>query len=898
MFLPELRDRRKYMESKNIAVHVVSHSHWDREWYVPFEIYRNRLNVMMEKLFDELNDEKSKFEYFTLDGQTIIIEDYLERYPQNYDRLRNLVNSGKIDVGPWYVLPDEFLIQGETFVRNYLIGKSVLDKFGMKGSRVGYLPDMFGHTAYTPSLLKELGLSSAVLWRGPGKSCRKTEFIWESESGDRIPVVHLVNSYSNAANFGLNIDGLAEKMCREIGNMRNLTTGDNLLLMNGTDHEFPIFEIAGRFEEIGEITGTEVKHSNLGCYVDAVFGNVENLEIVRGELRDSTYEHVLKDVLSSRIYLKLLSFEAQQLFIKYVEPLSAICLMNMTRDAAYFINEIAAGWKLMLQSLTHDGICGCSTDRVQRKVEDRLADSVYLGSSLTGKYMRDLFPCEDEINPGDDFSIMVFNPDDRNINKKVETRIPCIDKKTYRLYDENGKEIKYDLSDEISSMNDLYETRWYKDVSTVSEFQSRTCPHKVVELYSQVIAFKAEIPFLGFAKFDLKKCKSTESDVENGATDTCRKFENDYIEFTLNDDATIDVKDKRNGIVYRNLNKIMDVADQGDEYNFSYMVKDNPFTLKAEMLGEVKVLRTVTGMEYSVDIVMPLPSEYDYSASKRSENEVQNMFTLKYVLYGSSPRIDVQLSINNKARDHKTYFEIGIPRRIDDVLKDSYYGFVRQPAFLYEYDESMAEENISRYAMETMSAFLYGGNGIVIASRGIHEFESCHKRNSTIGKYTLLRSVGMLSRKDLNTRKGEAGPCIPTPEAQCLCEIVHNYSIIPVYNSDETDIMNEVTDFLNKPVAICGKTKAGFGSTEKLNFYADRDLFLKSFKISENGDGINLRFVDVKNGKGNVLIKNDRIKKYTYTDMAEKELSEICGERSEKSFTIDRVGSIKLKLNN
>jgi alpha-mannosidase/mannosylglycerate hydrolase len=879
------------MEEKKITVHIVSHSHWDREWYVPFEIYRNRLNVLMENLFEAF-DKKNNFKHFTLDGQTIAIEDYLERYPQMAEKFQKLVADGTIEVGPWYILPDEFLIQGETFVRNYLVGQSVLKAYDMKSSQVGYLPDMFGHTAYTPTLLNGLGLNAAVLWRGPGKACRKTEFLWEGENGDSLPAVHLIDSYSNGANFGLYTEDLVEKICGEIEKIKHLRTCAHVLLMNGTDHEFPIVELADHFEAIGKRTGTVVTHSTIGDYVEAVTQNTGHLDRVCGELKDATYEHILKDVLSSRITLKLMSFEAQQLFLRYVEPLSVLCAIQIPEEAVTFNCEIHQGWKMILQSLTHDGIGGCSTDRVQRKVEDRFADAIYLGSSLTGKYLRKLFPAEEEIGNGDDYSIVVFNPDDKQSEKIVETRIPRLDG-SYRITDRDGNDVDYELMEELAGFHGLYETRWQTDISTISEFQSRICPHKVMEQYSQRIRFKAHIPSLGFAGFDVKRTEGNAFRFIRCDVEPSSGFENDFIRFTLNADGSFNLFDKRNGAFYENLNRIQDVADIGDEYNFAYAPDDQPIMVIPEMVKNISAQKTLEGAEYIVEIQMPLPIGYDRVNAQRSASKVCSTMTITYTVYNDSGRVDVQLNLMNQAKDHKTCFEITVPGHPDKVIKDSYYGFVRQTASFYDYDESMAEENLSRYALETLSAIVQDGKGLMVTTRGIHEFETAYAGEGTKAKYTLIRSVGMLSRGDLTTRKGEAGPRIKTPEAQCLCELIHQYSIMPLHEANDTVIMKSANDYLFKPVAICRKLSERSGIPKPFAFSAADPLFLKTLKLSEDGEGVTLRALNLSEKKARLKFDGQSFKKCIMTNMSEvfsKERSKI----ESGQVDIDRLDSIKL----
>src|SRR5581483_4169659 len=152
-----------------LDVHVVSHTHWDREWYHPFERFRQRLVALV----DDLVDNPPRIgESFLLDGQAIILEDYLAVRPERAAALRTLVRDGRLEAGPWYVLADELIPSGEAIVRNLLAGRRVLARFGTASPPVLYCPDSFGHPAALPSIAAGFGLPLIVLWRGYGGGTR------------------------------------------------------------------------------------------------------------------------------------------------------------------------------------------------------------------------------------------------------------------------------------------------------------------------------------------------------------------------------------------------------------------------------------------------------------------------------------------------------------------------------------------------------------------------------------------------------------------------------------------------------------------------------------------------------------------------------------------------------
>ena len=363
---------------QKLKVHVVTHTHWDREWYLPFEVFRKRLVRLVDQLIDEMS-KGDDFRYFMLDGQTVVLEDYLEIKPEMKDKLFDLIKSKRIGVGPWYILPDEFLITGEAFIRNYLVSQNLLKSFGISGMNIGYLPDMFGHSAFTPTVLKNLGLKSTVVWRGIGDASRKSEFIWESPNGDGILAINLLHSYSNGAHFGRNIDEVKEQFKKEVKTLSKDCTTNNILIMNGTDHEMPIFDLPSHFDKWGKETNVEYIHSTLDKYTESVLNAKPKLKEVIGELRSPKYEPILRDVTSTRMYLKLQNFMAEMLYQHYAEPLSAI--LN-TLGEKINRNEVEYGWKLILKSQPHDSICGCSIDDVHRDVEYRLRNATQQGLIL------------------------------------------------------------------------------------------------------------------------------------------------------------------------------------------------------------------------------------------------------------------------------------------------------------------------------------------------------------------------------------------------------------------------------------------------------------------------------------------------------------------------------------
>ena len=149
---------------ENVVVHIISHSHWDREWYLPFESHRMQLVELFDNLFD-LFENDPEFKSFHLDGQTIVLDDYLEIRPENRDKVQRYIDEGKLKIGPFYILQDDYLISSEANVRNTLIGQVECAKWG-KSTQIGYFPDTFGNMGQAPQILQKSGIHVAAFGRG------------------------------------------------------------------------------------------------------------------------------------------------------------------------------------------------------------------------------------------------------------------------------------------------------------------------------------------------------------------------------------------------------------------------------------------------------------------------------------------------------------------------------------------------------------------------------------------------------------------------------------------------------------------------------------------------------------------------------------------------------------
>ena len=357
---------------------VVPHTHWDREWYLPFEQFRLHLGERVDGVLDTLETDPS-FTSFTLDGQAIVLEDYVEVRPENEGRLRALLVGGRLEVGPSYVLPDEILVGGESLVRNLLLGRSVCRRFGVEPSGAGYLPDSFGHPA-GDSLLARLGRSLERAVNPCGRAYRLggDEFCalvaGVEDNVDDVGVVfrwragpagvvacQMLPHYDNFARLTWFHD--AEQRVRAIvehfGDLVRRAGQEEIVLANGSDH-LPIEpELSAILAGLESTFGAAFR---IGRY-DEHTPATDALPVHEGELVGSRLQNVLRGVNSARIYLKQANERAERRLLS-IE--TAAALRTLREDAPYPAADLRLGWRDLLRNHPHDSICGCSCDEVHR----------------------------------------------------------------------------------------------------------------------------------------------------------------------------------------------------------------------------------------------------------------------------------------------------------------------------------------------------------------------------------------------------------------------------------------------------------------------------------------------------------------------------------------------------
>ncbi|MDQ1381772.1 MAG: 2-O-(6-phospho-alpha-D-mannosyl)-D-glycerate hydrolase [Actinomycetota bacterium] len=445
-------------------VAIVPHTHWDREWYSPFQTFRLRLVRLLDALLPMLESDLS-YSRFLLDGQTAVLDDYLAVRPEAAPALARLASSGRLAIGPWMVLMDEFMVSGETMVRDLQYGIARGSELGGVMD-VGYLPDMFGHVAQMPQLLRLAGFEHAVVWRGVPAAVEQTAFWWQAPDGSRVRAEYLYGSYSNGRDIPDDAKRLvarARDYEQELGPARLR----DMLLMNGTDHQMPQAWLGRVVAEANAVQDEyEFAVTSLPEYL--VDQPSDGLVTITGELRSGARANLLMGVGSNRVDVHRACARAERALEKRAEPLSA--LFMPATQYPHALLDIA--WRKLVLNSAHDSSCACSSDEVVDQVLVRYYESRQIGDGLTTDALRSLAG-QVRAPAG---ATLVANPTARARTGVVEARVPGTG--PCHFVGPDGVAHPAQVLDEVGgegfhTMVTGQKVRWVLDLMRASEFAGR-----------------------------------------------------------------------------------------------------------------------------------------------------------------------------------------------------------------------------------------------------------------------------------------------------------------------------------------------------------------------------------------------------------------------------------------
>lgn len=762
-------------------VHLYLHTHWDREWYRSFEGYRYRLIRSLKNILADLKLHPER--QFLLDGQTVVIEDYLALYPEDTQTLTDLISTGRLDIGPWYVLPDEFLVSGEALIRNLQQGITQARALGQKRF-CAYLPDMFGHPAQIPQLLQQSGLTPAVIWRGIMPD--SAYFSWKGLAGEAIPTQHLTKGYYQDA---LHMDTPDKTLMASFLEAIDGATPEHLpmLLPVGADHmglperlDEKLHWLAESFPEYRFI------HSTLLNYLEAL----PELEAYpspayTGELRQPEGAYVLPGVWSSRYPLKLENAQCEQLLEREIEPLLVFQQLAGSTEPLWPVLHQA--WKTLLLNHPHDSICGCSIDEVHQDMFPRFRWVKQMAEELRQDAYIHWGKHKLGHEPGNVLNLVNTGPQPytgyQDIALVFAEETPSV-----QLRRPDGQ-----LCPLWILPPDIQEPHPHETFIAEPEI----LPHWE-DVHRVRCRIYVELPALSSISLSIETPEVEVRQPIHFADEVA--VGDQWALCTLNNDKVrVRFDTQHKGLIFeRKVNQVWihqvsghffaHEGDAGDEYNFS--PPKHPETPAVHSFGfnQATVLHGPGEQTLMLRAEASVPTGLNAQRDARDTASVSLVIETRIQLFEESESFHIHTTVHNTARDYRLrlMWQPALPpvaTRSSTLLG----ALTQTPAPLAPWDAPKGHERpVDEFPFqEWIHVQQPNHNGWCFQSTGLYEASIAPWEEEPALAITLLRSTGWLSRDDLRTRGGGAGPRMPTPEAQCLGQHTYHYHL-HLCGADET----------------------------------------------------------------------------------------------------------------
>ena len=735
------------------TIHVVSHTHWDREWYHTAGRFRQRLVSLVDELLD---DPPADGASFLLDGQAVVLADYLAVRPERSAEVAALLRRGALEAGPWFVLGDELIPGGEALVRNLLAGRRVLRALRAEAPPVLYCPDSFGHPAALPALARGFGFDAVLVWRGigsrrfpPANACW-----WRAPSGDRVVLYHLPRS---GYEFGANLPSDPAAALMRWNEMRpdllGRATLSVALVTNGADHHARQRDLPLALAALARAAAPDsVRASSLKVFAGELVreASTADLPVVVGELRDSYgYTWTLQGTLGARAYQKRRAAGLERLLVRDVEPWTALAARRTARSRRALVE---AAWRDVLLCHPHDTLCGCSIDAVARAFDARADEAEAQAAGVREDALADLLGHDagaarrvsDQWRP----HVIVRNAAAR---RRGGVAIVSISRwlADVRVGPGSGPTDLAQFPKLSSPSLDGAETVQVFSRAIVHERTESPRDYPDDDLVERALAavWVPPVDGYGLRALPITSRRSTPANIPHPVHVSGRRITNGRVEVDV--DAAGAVRVTHHDL-RRSVMRVLAVEDQddaGDLYTAS--LRGQP---RAGHCVGVKVLhrgplRGAIETRWRVDV-------------RRAERAI---VTVVVSLDADSEVVRISVSSDNAADDHRLRLVIATGVSAPVVHADAAFGDVERVPVSLDADEAAAEAAPRTAPLHRYVTLSSPSTGATVYSDGLAEYEADADGAVHV---TLLRAVGELSRNDLPERPGHAGWPSPTPEAQ------------------------------------------------------------------------------------------------------------------------------------
>jgi alpha-mannosidase/mannosylglycerate hydrolase len=872
---------------KPFRAHYISGTHWDREWYRPFQEFRLLLVEVMDDLLDLL-DRDPEFKHFHLDGQTCVLKDYLEIRPEEEPRLKRHIADGRILIGPWFTMPDLFATGQEALVRNLLLGKTICEEWGVQPMATGYVCDMFGHNSQAPQLFRGFGITRAVMGRGANEHTTPTFFTWRAPNGDEAFTFKLQDRYGYAAfaqarhileapdaDDDPTAEERATKTMEEYARHEtSRANGTTIALFDSMDH-MPPASNPKRYLDLlrGAYPELEAVHSSLPAFFDEAERTATDLPTRVGELREpakGTYPYLwlIPNCGSSRVRLKQANDRCERLLASEAEPFAAFARALGDKTPRRLFRT---AWEYALLNHAHDSICGCSIDQTHRDMSYRYDQAEILATQLRNRAVGFLASTRKDPSRGErEFAVVLSNPLPRARKEPIvfavdlPTDYPTQftegfpgsqNVKSFTLHTVEGEEIPY----QRLSIDPRHQERTRYALTTTEGGDG------VVTRY--VVAAEIDLPALGFVAVRVR-----ESDAPVRYHGSMRtgpaSAENDSVAVAINPNGTFRLTDKATGETYDDLLIYEDDSEIGSGWFHSFTVNDETISTAA---GEARLSVIDDGPElvrFAIRRTLALPKRYDWRDERRTDERVEATVTDFLTLKRTARYIEIETVVENVAEDHRLRALFPTDVEADTYLAHTAFDVVERPIARDRETFKWQEYELVQKPFLGFIAIGAGKRGLAFVSGGGFREGGVREDERRTMEATFLRSF----RRTVGT-PGER-------DGLELGEIRYRYALMPFAGERARQRALDLHDRLSTEIVASqtGKIRSGFppltGEEPARASFLELEigaLALAAIKTSEDGEAMVVRLWNPTDEEQTERLRFfASVKEARYVDLAER----------------------------
>jgi mannosylglycerate hydrolase len=892
-------------EAMGKDIHVVAHTHWDREWYFTTSRSKVYLQKDLSDVLDVL-DADPEFKTFLLDGQSCLLDDYLAWKPDDEPRVRRLVSDGRLVVGPWYTQTDQMVISGESIVRNLFYGMRRADEFG-HCMMVGYVPDSFGQAGNMPQIYRQFGIGSTLFWRGVSDDMvRHTDFTWRGDDGSTVLATQIPNGYYIGGNMPEAPEDAREFWQREcLGKAGGRTATDNVYFPVGFD-QAPVREnLVELVRRQAEADPENTYHvSGIEEYMADLASSVHDLEEVDGELLVGKQMRIHRSIFSSRSDLKALNTRLQFYVANVMEPL---LLVSASQGNEYPAGTVAAIWKLLFENAAHDSIGSSVSDSVNADVRMRYKQANDMATSLVE--LNERLVATNVAGNEDAWSYTVFNtlPVRRDAVLVDKLYVPG---EPFEILDDQGSPVPYTLLEH----RDLTD---YVLAQTIRLDPSR--PIEVPKSVSEATLAldMRDVPAMGYERLTIRTGASSARPLRS-----IDALENEHYRVEVNDDGSLRITCKDNGMVYEHEAVLVESGDDGDSFNYSPPRRDL-HVRSSDFVPSVRMRGSDVFQKASVLFEMEVPHDLGERAQGICSDKMR--VVLEVSLAAGSETIGLTVQVDNRGPlSHRLciLFDSQLSTKVN--YADEQFGCIRRdnvhdwqmelyhacmdgasstderavgelPANWSQATDSWQEMPVSIEPTQSYVSLCDESGGIAVFPQGVREYEIVDDDLEEGGRgnvisLTLFRTYGFMGKEDLLYRPGRASgeKTIKTPEAQLQTTMTYDLgfsafagpfddgSVAMRARSFDTPLDGfEYAPFLNGRLMFSEREVEGSGDTRGSLFQLEGGLVPSAIKKAESRPGLVVRLYNgsYQLPESGRLVFPRKVAKASYVDLREEDVS-------------------------